>query len=516
MKKISVIFKKILLCTLVAVVAVSALPGGFFQPDEASACIIFCNPKPPICVPTPPPCPPAKPDYVLRVTYYPCYPGAFYNNTTGARNPILYITATTSNRDYYSLEHVVFPRNRIYYEGYYYSVSSTLPGYDFVGWNTKPDGAGRWAIEGKRLFADCGIPRDQGVTLYAVWKAKTCTYTVSYNANGGTGAPGQQTKIQGSPLTLSSVTPTRTGYDFMGWATNSSATVAAYLPGGVYTNDASVVLYAVWKSKPCTYTVSYNANGGTGAPGQQTKTQGAPLTLSSVTPTRTGYDFMGWATSSSATAATYLPGGVYTNDASVVLYAVWKSKPCTYTVSYNANGGTGAPGQQTKIQGTPLTLSSVTPTRTGYDFMGWATNSSATVAAYLPGGVYTNDASVVLYAVWKTSAYSISLIYDPNGGEGARVTDYGDNRGGFNIVDQGYSKTVIEGGLAKRYVVWYYFDESGRQYFPGDIVTLTKTTTIYAQYRPADTTRSVPPAYQGVAPGYGIASIITSIFRIFF
>lgn len=76
--------------------------------------------------------------------------------------------------------------------------------------------------------------------------AITWEHTVSYNANGGTGAPDTQKKIYGSVLTLSSVRPTRGGYVFMGWATSSAGDVA-YMPGSTYGADADVTLYAVWQ-----------------------------------------------------------------------------------------------------------------------------------------------------------------------------------------------------------------------------------------------------------------------------
>lgn len=76
----------------------------------------------------------------------------------------------------------------------------------------------------------------------------------------------------------------------------------------------------------------------------------------------------------------------------------------SYTVSYNANGGSGAPSSQTKWYGEELTLSSTTPTRTGYTFQGWATTSNATSAAYAAGGKYTANSAATLYAVWKVVA----------------------------------------------------------------------------------------------------------------
>ena len=147
------------------------------------------------------------------------------------------------------------------------------------------------------------------------------------------------------------------------------------------------------------YIIKYNANGGSGAPGNQTKWKGQTLKLSTTKPTRTGYSFLGWSTSSTATSATYAAGANYTSDAAVTLYAVWKAN--TYTVTYNANGGSGAPSAQTKTYGKALTLSSTKPTRSKYNFLGWGTSASATTASYSAGGSYTANANITLYAVWE-------------------------------------------------------------------------------------------------------------------
>lgn len=147
------------------------------------------------------------------------------------------------------------------------------------------------------------------------------SYAVKYNANGGSGAPSSQTKYYGTTLKLSTTKPTRTGYSFQGWATSATGGVA-YAAGANYTANAAVTLYAVWKAN--TYTVKFDANGGTGTPASQTKTYGKTLTLSTTIPTRTYYNFLGWSTSKTATAATYKAGGSYTANSGVTLYAVWE------------------------------------------------------------------------------------------------------------------------------------------------------------------------------------------------
>lgn len=149
------------------------------------------------------------------------------------------------------------------------------------------------------------------------------SYTVSYNANGGSGAPSSQTKWKDQTLTLSSTKPTRTGYTFQGWGTSSSATTVSYKAGASYSSNAAITLYAVWKAN--TYTVSYNANGGSGAPSSQTKTYGKNLTLSSIIPIRSKYTFQGWGTSASATTVSYKAGATYTKNEAITLYAIWES-----------------------------------------------------------------------------------------------------------------------------------------------------------------------------------------------
>lgn len=149
------------------------------------------------------------------------------------------------------------------------------------------------------------------------------------------------------------------------------------------------------------YTVTYNANGGSGAPGKQTKWMGQSLVLSSTKPTRTGYTFQRWNTKADGSGTSYASGATYNGNAALTLYAVWSVN--TYTVTYNANGGNGAPGNQTKKHGETLKLSSTIPTRTDYTFKGWGTSPTATTVSYTAGASYTNNAAITLYAIWELS-----------------------------------------------------------------------------------------------------------------
>ena len=223
----------------------------------------------------------------------------------------------------------------------------------------------------------------------------TTSYTISYNANSGTGAPADQTKWHDEALILSSTKPAKTGHTFKGWGISQSDTTADYAAGESYIENAEITLYAIWE--PDTYTVRYNANGGTGAPDNQTKTYGVTLTLSSIKPTRTGYTFKGWATSSDGSAA-YAAGASYTENKETTLFAVWEIN--TYTISYDANGGCNAPEDQIKTYGQTAIISSEEPFRNRYKFIGWSTSSSGDVI-YQAGDNYTENADLALFAVWE-------------------------------------------------------------------------------------------------------------------
>lgn len=166
-------------------------------------------------------------------------------------------------------------------------------------------------------------------TLTGTISVAAGNYTISYNANGGTGAPSSQTKEHNKTLTLSTTKPTRastnatgytvtlnanggyvsttkltqyntTSYSFSSWNTNASGSGTTYNPGGSYTANANATLYAIWSTR---------------------------ITKGSVilpTPARTNYSFVGWGTSASATTGIK---GTMVPTSSQTLYAVWKRTP---------------------------------------------------------------------------------------------------------------------------------------------------------------------------------------------
>lgn len=261
-----------------------------------------------------------------------------------------------------------------------------------------------------------GVALDITATGATVTRTSATQFTVKINASWETYYSGAQTNY-GMTAASGGVTHTISAFNGTKRSSGSGSFTGTYSISGNGSatktitvtfrnfntdNDDSAtknVTFNVTVPAWTSYIIKYNANGGGGAPGNQTKWKNQTLTLSSTKPTRTGYSFLGWSTSSTATTATYSAGGSYTANSAATLYAVWKAY--TYTITYNANGGTGAPGNQTKTYGKTLTLSSSKPTRTKYNFLGWGTSASSTSVQYSAGGSYTTNANITLYAVWE-------------------------------------------------------------------------------------------------------------------
>ena len=156
--------------------------------------------------------------------------------------------------------------------------------------------------------------------------------------------------------------------------------------------------YSVTVVLPYQYTVSFNPNGGAVDPGSKTVTWGQPYG-ELPTPTRTGYDFAGWYTK--ATGGQEVTSETIVNlTGNQTLYAHWTAK--TYKVTFNPNGGTVDPGSKTVTWGQPYG-ELPTPTRAGYNFVGWYTKTT--------GGQEVTSETVVnltgsqtLYAHWTVMA----------------------------------------------------------------------------------------------------------------
>jgi len=296
------------------------------------------------------------------------------------------------------------------------------------------------------------------------------SYSVSYNANGGTGAPSAQTKWHDETLTLSTTKPTRSGYSFQGWATSSGGSVA-YAAGAAYKSNAAVTLYAVWAAS--SWTVAYNANGGTSTPASQTKNYNIALKLanaitrnnSSVSYTVT-YDANGGSsTGASGNKQTATTTTTYT-------FSVWKAtdgKTYSGGANYTANAATTMTAQwSTSNSGGTVTLP--TPTRAGHTFNGWYNGSTRVGGA---GGSYRPKANITLKASWTIQTWTVQ--YDANFGAGApsaQTKTYGQTLKLSSTVPRRSGYTFLGWATAS--------DGTGTAYSPNGNYTTNAAATLYA------------------------------------
>jgi len=291
----------------------------------------------------------------------------------------------------------------------------TKEGYTFVGWSTEIGGA-KVYVDGQEVSNLTSV--HNGIyNLYAVWTANT--YTVSFDANGGTGEmlPQSFTYDVTQALTLNSFT--KEGYLFANWKLNTTT----YIDGEEVSNLApsgSVTLVAEWT--PISYKVAFNSNGGTGTMAAQSFTYDTGQTLTLNNFTKEGYSFAGWATEVGGNKV-YNNGQevinlANVNNATFNLYAVWT--PNTYTVSFNANGGQNEMLPQSFTYGIAQALTANGFAKTGYRFTGWATELNG-AHVYDDKQSVSNLTSAVngeveLFAIWAPIAYSI--VFNANGGSG--------------------------------------------------------------------------------------------------
>lgn len=213
------------------------------------------------------------------------------------------------------------------------------------------------------------------VTIYT---AATYSLRLMFEKNGGDTVPGSVLSSVSSNAASVSVSrsipnelPTREGYNFIGYSSYSGSPVSKQ-PGNTITANFS------------------------------RQTSGSPQT-------RVYQDSDGYI----VTENTYSSQNQLVEKS---YYAQWEA--ITYNVTFDANGGTGAPAAQAKIHGVDITLSSIVPVRDGHTFTGWATSPSGS-PVYQPGDTYSTDASISLYAIWELSGSPLNTISDPVAVEGS-------------------------------------------------------------------------------------------------
>jgi uncharacterized repeat protein (TIGR02543 family) len=284
----------------------------------------------------------------------------------------------------------------------------TREGWTLDGWTDQADGGGSFWTLGQGVHMPC-----DGLHLYGHWHRNS--YTVAYDANGGTGSEPDQVAKYHDQVTLSGgADMSREGWTLTGWNTEEDGTGTAYALGDTVTIPChGLRLYAQWTIN--SYSLTFKANGGVGDDVVTTNEFASSAALASAgTFTRDGYTFVGWTEDSSATTATYAADGTLTMPANdVVLYAVWTAK--SYSISYDANNGTGieppTPGDYTDTVGLSLGANF---TRTGFTFAGWNTAADGTGTPYAAGADFVMPIDgATLYAQWTINGYQV--VYNRTG-----------------------------------------------------------------------------------------------------
>ena len=338
-------------------------------------------------------------------------------------------------------------------------------GYTFADWTTAANGSGTHFADGAAFdFAS-------GVSLFAQWIA-TPNYTTNFASNGGIGSIASQSGFEGSVFAL----PTSSGlsyegHSFTGWNTAANGTGTNAIPGTTYVLTGNQTLFAQWI--PNVFTVTLLPDGGIGTPANLGYTFGTPALILPA-PTLTGSVFMGWFTSQTGGVLVGLNGSLYTPSASITLYAQWSAT--ALVITYSPNGGSISPATVNYIPGSsPVILP--TPTLTGATFTGWFTAQTGGLLVGIGGASFTPVASQVLYAQWSQVILD-TLTFDANGGSGSVLPVSGAH--GSSITLPGQGGLLRAGFLLAR---WNTAAKgTGTSYLAGQTLTLTGSSTLYAQW----------------------------------
>lgn len=277
----------------------------------------------------------------------------------------------------------------------------------FNGWYVDKEGTVEFVFEGQNMPA-------HNITVYADWGEKT--YTVTAHGKGDHAEIVEKGETVSPDLFASVIPDVGEGETFMGWTEQQGSTRLFNFATQI-TRD--IHLYPVIMDGK-TYTLTYDANGGTGTVPTDTNKY-AKGTYAQVVSgsglTRQGMIFLGWSTDQNAVSPAYYPGGSVKINDNTTLYAVWGTPTGKAAITYHSNFGND---QTRKSEDKPInSLITVEgygnlnlPSRTGYEFTGWNTASDGTGTAYAAGATARltaggND----LYAQWKAGTYSYTVEY---------------------------------------------------------------------------------------------------------
>jgi len=340
---------------------------------------------------------------------------------------------------------------------------------------------------------------DATATLHAQWTIQTynITYKDQNNANfSGTHASVYPTThTYGTATTLDS--PTKTGYTFAGWYENSDCTGSAVTTIAGDAKTAAFTLYAKWTANKYNVTFDKNNNDAEGTMAPQEFTFKVAANLNKNTFTLAHNTFLGWATTASGSKA-YNDEASYTMSTDgATLYAKWATNQTTVTL--DKQGGSGGNSSVKATYGQDMPSAGNLPTKTGYDFNGYYTQTNGQGVQYYSstnGSLKkwdSDETTTTLYAYWTPKTISITLKQGEHGqADGSATIVYGTSTlinptyvqpatgytidGYYNGTTQSATKVInVNGTLEKD--VYQYTDADGNWSRGTD-------ATLYAHFTP--------------------------------
>ncbi len=280
----------------------------------------------------------------------------------------------------------------------------TKPGYTFIGWYEDSALTDSWTFSSDTVTED--------VNLHARWQANSDTpYREEYWLQNltGTGYTQDAAAAEDREGTTGDFV-TATTKSFTGFSENTSPTTGRVVTGTIAGNG-SLVLKRYYDRD--TYTVTFESNGGSSIASTTGVRYGATIS-EPATPTRSGYDFIGWFEDAGLTDSWTFASD--TVDENKTLYAKWLQ---VYTISYDANGATSGttPASQEKRHGLDISLAADPGDYEKDDkiFYGWNTSADGSGTDYAAGATYSADADLTLYVKWEidySSQYTFETYSD--------------------------------------------------------------------------------------------------------
>ena len=277
-------------------------------------------------------------------------------------------------------------------------------GYNFIGWNTEPDGTGTDYAPGQETSLTGNL------YLYAKWEAKE-PVTLTYIYNDGEGRTDSAQVIPGANIAFPDAS--RKGYGFKGWDEDEALTVFAGDAGEKhYAPQKDTSYYAAWEKSEST--VTFDADGGKMEGGDITAKVGDTIILPDCT--KEGYEFIGWYDGDTCAGQA---GEEYTVSDDVTLKARYEKKEdetVICTVTFDADGGEAARESISAEKGSAIILPACT--KTGYEFLGWFLASDDSICAGQAGEEFTVQGDIILKAHFeKKEAVKVTITFDTDGGK---------------------------------------------------------------------------------------------------